>query len=150
MSGATYTGVGNALWQVASKEGAKGLFSGLGSTLARDAPFSGLNLLMYTKARAVMADYARGQGRELTALDTLIAGAVAGGIATFATHPPDVLRTRVQLKAATSLVRIVREEGVRALWVGSTPRIARRTLQQAVTWSLYEHISTAMGGSSVF
>jgi hypothetical protein len=106
--------------------------------------------LMYTKARAVMADYARGQGRELTALDTLIAGAVAGGIATFATHPPDVLRTRVQLKAATSLVRIVREEGVRALWVGSTPRIARRTLQQAVTWSLYEHISTAMGGSSVF
>lgn len=149
MSGATYHGVGNALWQVASKEGARGLFSGLGSTLARDAPFSGLNLLMYYKARAMMADVAAGQGRELTALDTLIAGAVAGGIATFATHPPDVLRTRVQLKAATSLMRIVREEGVRALWVGSTPRIARRTLQQAVTWSLYEHISQTLGGTSV-
>ena len=58
MSGVTYAGVGNALWQVASKEGARGLFSGLGSTLARDAPFSGLNLLMYTKARSAMADLA--------------------------------------------------------------------------------------------
>jgi solute carrier family 25 protein 38 len=149
MSGATYNGVGNALWQIASKEGARGLFSGLGSTLARDAPFSGLNLLMYTKARGVMADLASAQGRELTAVDTLIAGALAGSIATFVTHPPDVLRTRTQLKGATSFAKIAREEGFRALWVGSIPRIARRTLQQAVTWSLYEHISTALGGTSV-
>jgi solute carrier family 25 protein 38 len=149
MSGVTYSGVFNALWQVASKEGARGMFSGLGSTLARDAPFSGLNLLMYTKARAAMADFAAAQGREVTALDTLVAGAVAGGIATFATHPPDVLRTRAQLGGTASLAKLVREEGVRTLWVGSTPRIARRTLQQAVTWSLFEYIATALGGSSV-
>ena len=80
MSGVTYSGVGNALWQVANKEGARGLFSGLGSTLARDAPFSGLNLLMYTKARGAMADLAAAQGREVTALDTFVAGAVAGGL----------------------------------------------------------------------
>ena len=96
-----------------------------------------------------MADFAAAGGREVTALDTLIAGAVAGGIATFATHPPDVLRTRAQLGGAASLAKLVKEEGVRALWVGSTPRIARRTLQQAVTWSLFEHIATALGGSSV-
>ena len=151
MSGVTYSGVGNALWQVANKEGARGLFSGLGSTLARDAPFSGLNLLMYTKARGAMADLAAAQGREVTALDTFVAGAVAGGIATFATHPPDVLRTRAQLggAASASLAKLVAEEGVRVLWVGSTPRIARRTLQQAVTWSLFEYIATALGGSSV-
>ena len=151
MSGVTYSGVGNALWQVANKEGARGLFSGLGSTLARDAPFSGLNLLMYTKARGAMADLAAVQGREVTALDTFVAGAVAGGIATFATHPPDVLRTRAQLggAASASLAKLVAEEGVRVLWVGSTPRIARRTLQQAVTWSLFEYIATALGGSSV-
>ena len=151
MSGVTYSGVGNALWQVANKEGARGLFSGLGSTLARDAPFSGLNLLMYTKARGAMADLAAAQGREVTALDTFVAGAIAGGIATFATHPPDVLRTRAQLggAASASLAKLVAEEGVRVLWVGSTPRIARRTLQQAVTWSLFEYIATALGGSSV-
>jgi solute carrier family 25 protein 38 len=60
-----------------------------------------------------------------------------------------VLRTRAQLGGTASLAKLVREEGVRTLWVGSTPRIARRTLQQAVTWSLFEYIATALGGSSV-
>ena len=100
VSGASYTGVGQALWSIGSKEGVKGLFSGLGSTLLRDAPFSGLNLVMYTQMRRVMNDFATSQGREATAFDTFIAGAIAGGFATFATHPPDVLRTRTQLTRA--------------------------------------------------
>jgi solute carrier family 25 protein 38 len=33
---------------------------------------------------------------------------------------------------------IVRQEGVLALWSGITPRLARRTLQQAMTWTLFE------------
>lgn len=150
VSGATYTGVGQALYSIGSKEGVKGLFSGLGSTLLRDAPFSGLNLVMYTQMRRVMSDFAASQGREVSAIDTFIAGAIAGGFATFATHPPDVLRTRVQLQNARTTFRsIIAEEGVKALWVGSFPRIARRTLQQAVTWSLYEYITRELGGTSL-
>ena len=45
--------------------------------------------------------------------------------------------------------KIVTEEGVRALWVGSFPRILRRTLQQAMTWSLYEHVAKLLGGTSL-
>ena len=83
-------------------------------------------------------------------MDTFFAGAVAGGAATFLTHPPDVLRTRVQLgRPSASFVKIVTEEGVRALWVGSFPRILRRTLQQAMTWSLYEHVAKLLGGTSL-
>ena len=149
MSGAKYAGVTNALWTIGRNEGARGLFSGLGSTLLRDAPFSGLNLVMYTQTRAMMSAAAEAQGREMTPLDTLVAGAIAGGFATFATHPPDVLRTRAQLKGATSFRRILAEEGMRALWVGSTPRIARRTLQQALTWSLYEYVAKNLGGTSL-
>jgi solute carrier family 25 protein 38 len=33
---------------------------------------------------------------------------------------------------------IARQEGVLALWSGIAPRIARRTLQQAMTWTLFE------------
>jgi solute carrier family 25 protein 38 len=149
MSGGTYTGVGHALVSIGRKEGARGLFSGLGSTLLRDAPFSGLNLVMYTQARAMMSDIAAAQGREVTPFETFLAGAIAGGIATFATHPPDVLRTRAQLKGRTTFAKIVAEEGVKALWVGSMPRIARRTLQQAVTWSLYEYVAKNLGGTSL-
>ena len=150
ISGTTYTGVANALYTIGVKEGMKGLFSGLGSTLLRDAPFSGLNLVMYTQMRTVMGEVAVAQGRETDAMDTFFAGAVAGGVATFLTHPPDVLRTRVQLgRPSTSFVKIVTEEGVRALWVGSFPRILRRTLQQAMTWSLYEHVAKLLGGTSL-
>jgi len=150
ISGTTYTGVANALYTIGAKEGMKGLFSGLGSTLLRDAPFSGINLVMYTQMRTVMGEVAVAQGRETDAMDTFFAGAVAGGVATFLTHPPDVLRTRVQLgRPSTSFVKIVTEEGVRALWVGSFPRILRRTLQQAMTWSLYEHVAKLLGGTSL-
>lgn len=101
-------------------------------------------------------------------------------MATLVTHPPDVMRTRLQLRrnallaggaapvrmsddvgvsrhlvltlplraaraqqdaAALPALRlrdIVRTEGIGALWSGITPRIARRTLQQAMTWTLFE------------
>ena len=146
---------------VARKEGAGGLFSGLGSTVARDAPFSGLNLLLFTQTRHLMHEVARMQNREAGAADTFIAGALAGAAATFLTHPPDVIRTRVQLgrimtqqsgskMPAVSLAKILREEGVRALWVGSLPRVTRRTLQQAITWSMFDVVSRALGGTDIF
>ena len=70
------------------------------------------------------------------------------------THPPDVVRARLQLHRAHQLSKnaqigklpalriadIVRQEGLQALWSGLTPRIARRTLQQAMTWTLFEYI----------
>ena len=77
-----------------------------------------------------------------------------GGMATVVTHPPDVVRARLQLHRAHQLSKsaqlvelpalrmadIVRREGLLALWSGITPRVARRTLQQAMTWTLFEYI----------
>ena len=109
-----------------------------------------------------MHEVARIQQREAGAVDTFIAGALAGAGATFITHPPDVIRTRVQLgrmmtsgqgagKApAISLLNILKEEGIQALWVGSLPRVARRTLQQAITWSMVDFVSRSLGGSDSF
>ena len=160
--GGTTRGLVLTFANVARKEGAGGLFSGLGSTVARDAPFSGLNLLLFTQTRSFMHEVARMQQREAGAVDTFIAGALAGAGATFITHPPDVIRTRVQLgrmmtsgqgagKApAISLLNILKEEGIQALWVGSLPRVARRTLQQAITWSMFDFVSRSLGGSDIF
>jgi solute carrier family 25 protein 38 len=66
------------------------------------------------------------------------------------THPPDVLRTRIQLRSVNvTFASVVADEGIRALWVGSLPRIARRTLQQAMTWSLYEYVAKNLGGTAL-
>jgi len=86
---------------------------------------------------------------------SFLAGAAAGSVATLVTHPPDVLRTRCQLRRASqamaglpavTLKGILRQEGVLALFSGIAPRIARRTLQQAITWTMFEAL---YGGSLV-
>ena len=41
---------------------------------------------------------------------------------------------------AVRLQDIVRQEGMRALWSGITPRVVRRTLQQAMTWTIFEYL----------
>ena len=42
---------------------------------------------------------------------------------------------------------IIAEKGLKGLYVGAVPRIARRTFQQAITWSLFEFVSRQLGGT---
>ena len=150
MSGAKYAGVTNALWTIGRNEGARGLFSGLGSTLLRDAPFSGLNLVMYTQTRAMMSAAAEAQGREMTPLDTLVAGAIAGG----SQRSPRIRRTCFERERSS---RVPRPSGgswrrrgcARAVGGIHAENRARRTLQQALTWSLYEYVAKNLGGTSL-
>ena len=157
------------------QERLRGLFSGVVPTLIRDAPYSGLYLLMFSNLRDVM------DVNQDSPLGTFVAAMLAGGVATVVTHPPDVVRTRLQLRrnmmaAAGAVARtvrlsclpaclparapaphplvarmqvplpavrlgdIIRQEGVLALWSGIAPRVVRRTLQQAITWTLFEHL----------
>ena len=150
VSGVRYRNTLHALVTIGRQERLRGLFSGLGPTLLRDAPYSGLYLLMFTHLR----DRLDAAGYAGSPHLSFLAGALAGSLATFATHPPDVVRTRLQLQhnmalggggaaaggraLATGYASIVRQEGMRALWTGVTPRIARRTLQQGMTWTIFE------------
>lgn len=138
-----YRGVVNALANIAQTEGAKGLFRGLSATLARDAPFSGLYLLFYTQAKQL--------AMRATHTDTLAppvlfsCGIAAGLLASITTQPADVVKTSVQLQAADSGLRrtvlaICQRTGIRGLFVGILPRVTRRTLMAAFTWSFYEQI----------
>ena len=68
-----------------------GLFRGLGPTLLRDAPFSGLYLLFYEKLKAV------GHGTVSSHAHHMAAGLGAGFLASLVTHPVDVLKTHMQV-----------------------------------------------------
>lgn len=143
-----YSGVLQALVSIGRTEGVRGLYAGLVPTLVRDMPFSGLYLALYDgmkPAAAALLPFAP------IVVTNGAAGMVAGILASLATHPPDVVKTRVQVgghelqaglrrSSLATAWHIVREEGVHGLFRGATPRIVRRSLVAAINWSIYEQL----------
>lgn len=67
--------------------------------------------------------------------------------------PIDNVKTRMQSAGASQLyknsfdclMKIVREEGVKRLWGGATPRLARLMLSGGIVFSVYEKVITVLG-----
>ena len=70
----------------------------------------------------------------------------AGVVATIVTHPPDVIKTKMQLQPETfptmlsTAKHIVTNRGVKGLFAGMVIRLIRRPLMAAITWTIYEEI----------
>jgi hypothetical protein len=106
------------------------LWRGLGPTLWRDVPFSGIYWASYEK----MKHYLEKRGRSGPSL-AFMCGATSGMAAALLTSPFDVLKTRRQALVMSMpgqqthvlplLQQIVRTEGVTALFAGLGPRIAK-------------------------
>ncbi|CAM6109335.1 unnamed protein product [Calypogeia fissa] len=150
-SGLNYSGTASALLSITRTEGLAGLYSGVVPTLVRDAPYSGLYLLLYTRVRYFLRE--NFSPRSIPQLYiNFLSGAFAGCTATLLTHPPDVVRTRLQLERKSSLKilstvqQIVQVEGLRGLFVGVIPRVGRRGLQQAFSWTIFEEVARLVDG----
>lgn len=113
------------------ERGMLSLWRGLGPTLWRDVPFSGVYWASYEAWKKTLARH----GRE-GAMVAFFCGAVSGTSAALLTSPFDVLKTRQQsllmsstIGRATSsipmLLKIVRTEGYSALFAGILPRMAK-------------------------
>lgn len=115
---------------IAQTRGWHCLWRGLGPTLWRDVPFSGLYWAGYESCKRNFE--ARGHTGAGVAFAS---GAISGTTAALLTSPFDVLKTRRQamLMSATSkttssiplLLEIVRTEGVSTLYAGIVPRITK-------------------------
>lgn len=166
-----------------ANHGYRSLWRGLTLTFWRDVPFSGMYWWGYETIRGRITDMRENQrGRSLTAegrsrararsrsqsrenhtatfIDSFAAGASSGAIASFATTPFDVGKTRTQVyrdsaKSATAaadkaalapeersmarlLWHIVTTEGVSGLWKGWIPRTLKVAPSCAIMISSYE------------
>lgn len=121
--------------------GFKDMFVGLGHTLARDVPFSGMYMVFYRFFKSIPSSSERrdhlGPGKSHAfrqfGID-LGAGLIAGVLATAITHPFDVYKTRAQVGLHVSL-----SEGI---WSGLSLRLAKRPLSMALTWAFYEIVTS--------
>ncbi|EYU32210.1 hypothetical protein MIMGU_mgv1a009840mg [Erythranthe guttata] len=131
------------------------LWTGLGAQLARDVPYSAVCWsTLEPLRRRILARI----GDEASASSILganfCAGFVAGSLAAAATCPLDVARTRRQIEKDSTraltmttrqtLIEIWRDGGIRGLFAGAGPRVARAGPSVGIVVSFYEVVKYAM------
>lgn len=150
-----YSGVGavqyrstfHGLHSVASSEGIRGLYRGLGPTVLANAPYSALYYIFYTQLQSKLSAPDRP-----TVVVNGSSSLIAAISATIITQPADVLRTRIQLGMAGTVTatggavslkliqKIAAEQGMRGFFAGAPPRMIKRTIQTSLVWTLYEEL----------
>lgn len=78
-------------------------------------------------------------------------GVSAGILASIVTQPADVLKTKMQLYPSkfngiwSVIIYVQNKYGVRGYFKGMVPRMLRRTLMAAMSWTMYEKITKNIG-----
>ena len=133
-----------AVLSILRDEGARGLYRGWGSMLAREIPFDVLEFPLY---EALKAAWARRKRMPLHPWESALCGSVAGGVAAALTTPFDVVKTRLMTQQAgvplyrgvlATMRRVAQEEGVAALFSGTVPRVLWISLGGAIFFGGYE------------
>lgn len=138
-----YKSIKHAVKDIYHTEGVRGLTCGLVPTLLRDAPFSGIYLMFYSQAKKIVPT----GHTEHQPIINFTCGVFAGLFASTVTQPADVIKTKMQLypsKFASLhdvILFVYQKYGVLGFFKGLSPRILRRSLMAAMTWTVYEHVS---------
>lgn len=154
-----YTSLGEAARALRAEGGIRAAYVGYWTTVAREIPFSFIQFPIYEKLKKVWGDW---QGAPTTALQGAACGSCAGAVASSATTPLDVVKTRMMLEDTSdgrpsqyrgtlqSLRKIAAEEGVSALFKGIGPRVGWITLGGFVFFGAYEKSTRVLWTSGLW
>ncbi|KAK0396350.1 hypothetical protein QR680_001682 [Steinernema hermaphroditum] len=126
---------------VVSTYGIRGLWKGTLPTILRDAPFSGIYLMLYRTHLSVAGDVI-----DIGPFVRFASGVSSGIVACVATHPFDVVKTHVQLypgkyrSSYQAALILWQELGMQAFLKGFALRATRRTLMSALNWTLFDEL----------
>ncbi|XP_037123950.1 mitochondrial uncoupling protein 2-like [Syngnathus acus] len=147
---ATYRGVMGTIFTIVRSEGPRGLYSGLVAGLHRQMSFASVRVGLYD----TMKGFYSGGSESASIAARLLAGATTGAMAVAAAQPTDVVKVRfqaqVRLPQGGSATRyggtldayrtIARDEGLRGLWKGCLPNIARNAIVNCCEMVTYDII----------
>ncbi|XP_057660991.1 mitochondrial glycine transporter B-like [Diorhabda carinulata] len=140
-----YSGVMVALQDIFHHEGIKGLTRGLVPTIFRDAPYAGIYFMFYNQTKSAVPKDIYSMYPSPVHFTCAL---VSSTLASLVTQPPDVFKTQLQLYPNkynglwSVVVHIYLRYGILGYFQGIVPRLMRRTLVAAISWTLYEKVMT--------
>lgn len=143
-----FDNVGEAIIGTWQQDGLKGFFRGTGATLCREVPFYVAGMGLYAESKKAFQQLL---GRELEPWETILVGALSGGLAAVATTPFDVMKTRMMtapqgrpVSMSVVAFSILRHEGPLGLFKGAVPRFFWIAPLGAMNFAGYELAKKAM------
>ncbi|XP_042505420.1 calcium-dependent mitochondrial ATP-magnesium/phosphate carrier protein 2 isoform X3 [Macadamia integrifolia] len=143
-----YENVGEAIVDTLRQDGIRGFFRGTGATLCREVPFYVAGMGLYAESKKVVQKLLK---RDLEPWESMVVGAISGGLASVTTTPFDVIKTRMMIASQGMPVSmsmmafsILRQEGPLALFKGVVPRFFWVAPLGAINLAGYELLRKAM------
>ncbi|KAI3838790.1 hypothetical protein MKX03_030942 [Papaver bracteatum] len=140
-----------ALVSILKHGGFPSLYAGWGAVLCRNIPHSVIKFYTYESLKQLFLSST--QSTHPSTFQTLICGGLAGSTAALFTTPFDVVKTRLQTEIPGSLRKydgvfhalsqIAKDEGLKGLYSGLTPRLIMYVTQGALFFASYECLKAA-------
>jgi len=139
----------DCLRMIYQKNGVKGCFRGMTSTIIRETPSYGVYFASFeVLQRKFVANHSSpDQSRLAKSLKLMVAGGLSGVLGWISTYPIDVIKTKIQAQPIGQspqfagiihcFRKLVESDGLSSLWRGLTPTIIRAFPSNAVIFLTY-------------
>ncbi|MBN3313909.1 UCP2 protein, partial [Atractosteus spatula] len=147
-----YSGVFGTITTMVRTEGPRSLYNGLVAGLQRQMSFASVRIGLYDSVKQFYT-----KGAEHAGIGSrLLAGCTTGALAVAVAQPTDVVKVRFQAQASVAngnrryqgtmhaYKTIAKEEGVKGLWKGTAPNIARNAIVNCTELVTYDLIKDAL------
>ncbi|XP_074466750.1 uncharacterized protein LOC141752608 [Sebastes fasciatus] len=151
-SAVKYRGVFGTITTMVRTEGPRSLYSGLVAGLQRQMSFASVRIGLYDSVKQF---YTKGSDH-VGIGSRLLAGCTTGAMAVALAQPTDVVKVRFQAQARSpgqarrycgtidAYKTIAKEEGIRGLWKGTGPNIARNAIVNCTELVTYDFIKDTL------
>eukprot|EP01118_Nematostelium_gracile_P000063 TRINITY_DN10057_c0_g1_i2.p1 TRINITY_DN10057_c0_g1~~TRINITY_DN10057_c0_g1_i2.p1 ORF type:complete len:307 (-),score=84.69 TRINITY_DN10057_c0_g1_i2:22-942(-) len=140
-----YRGFFHGVTSIAKEQGLAGCYKGLVPTILKQGSNQMIRFAVFYELKRQMLG--EDPSKKFSVPQSMFAGAVAGGASVFGNTPIDVVKTRMQGLDAHKYSgswdcckQILKNEGIKGFYKGTTPRLGRVCLDVAITMTLYTQI----------
>jgi len=145
---------------IVHQKGLSGLYAGYGATLLRNIPSATIRFVLYEELKRKWATQQLDNGDPsskkkytVKAAGTVLAGAVAGSVSSFAMTPIDVVKTRIAtgscpLGVRSCMLHVIKEVGWGGLYAGAGSRVLWSGAFSAIGFGTFELVKGYLGVSA--